>query len=57
LGLGANLTPDTLRVLPLPSVLAHRRIALFLGVDEFLPRIAVLAAGPPVSPAFFFRRT
>src|ERR1043166_2562544 len=39
-------------IFPLPALLAQRGIPLLLGVDELLPRIAMLAAGPPVARAW-----
>src|SRR5262249_13480706 len=37
------------RVIALPPTLPHRYVALLGGVDEFLSRIAVIAARPPVT--------
>src|SRR5262245_52210538 len=36
---------------PPPALLPHRRVALLFGVDEFLPRIAMAAARPPITVA------
>jgi hypothetical protein len=46
-----SLGPDVFRVLPAPSIVASCGVAVFLGVDELLPRIAMIAAGPPVAAA------
>src|SRR6185503_9032214 len=44
------------RILPLPTLLPHRRVALPFGVDELLARVAMVAARPPIAaprvPAF-----
>ena len=46
-----RLALRTRRILPLPSLLPHRRVALLFGVDEFLPRIAMIPAWSPITAA------
>jgi len=39
------------RIFPFPPLFSMSGVALLLGVDEFLPRVAVVASWPPITTA------
>jgi len=39
------------RIFPVPPLFSMSGVALLLGVDEFLPRVAVVASWPPITTA------